>query len=119
MPEIRSENRNMITTLDGKIIKDDPDTITEYIYNDYTNLNIQVIEQYNLDLDIFYNELPEFNNIIEEIPMDKIQLVVDKMGIIIENSNRRKEYVFNMDNINTFIKTSIDLTRAELIDIFK
>ena len=45
-------------------------------YNDYTNLNIKLIDKYNLDLKIFYNELPQLHNIIEEIPMDKINVIV-------------------------------------------
>ena len=32
-----------------------------YIYNDYTNLNIKLIDEYNLDLKIFYNKLPQLN----------------------------------------------------------
>ena len=35
-----------------------------YIYNDYTNLNIKLIDEYNLDLKIFYNKLPQLDNII-------------------------------------------------------
>lgn len=46
-----------------------------YLY-DYTNLNIKLIDKYNLDLKIFYNELPQLHNIIEEIPMDKINVIV-------------------------------------------
>lgn len=89
----------------------------QYFYNDYTNLNLKLIEEYNLDLSIFYEEPPEFNNIIKEIPMDKIQIIIDQAGIIIENSKESKSYVFDMDVVNKFIKTSVDYILSNLKDI--
>ena len=70
-----------------------------YIYNDYTNLNIQIIDEYQLDLKIFYNEIPDIDNIIKEIPMDKLYLIINKAGEIIENSKINKEFVFNTNKI--------------------
>ena len=92
-------NDTMIKRLDGSVVKYDEDTLINYVYNDYTDLNIKLIDKYNLDLKIFYNELPKFNYIIEEIPMNNIKLVVDKMGIIIENSKESKNYMFDLKNI--------------------
>lgn len=77
--------------------------IIKYIYNDYTNLNISLIDEYDLQLDIFYEELPVFDDVIKEIPMDKIQIIVDQAGLIIENSKEIKPYVFDMNIINNFI----------------
>ena len=102
-------NDTMIKRLDGSVVKYDEDTLINYIYNDYTDLNIKLIDKYNLDLKIFYNELPKFNYIIEEIPMNNIKLVVDKMGIIIENSKESKNYMFDLKNIEKFIDISVDL----------
>lgn len=102
-------NDTMIKRLDGSVVKYDEDTLINYVYNDYTDLNIKLIDKYNLDLKIFYNELPEFNYIIEEIPMNNIKLVVDKMGIIIENSKESKNYMFDLKNIEKFIDISVDL----------
>ena len=89
----------------------------EYFYNDYTNLNIKLIDEYNLDLSIFYEELPTFNNIIKEIPMNKIQIIIDQAGIIIENTKESKSYVFDMDVVNKFIKTSVYYILSNLKDI--
>ena len=102
-------NDTMIKRLDGSVVKYDEDTLINYIYNDYTDLNIKLIDKYNLDLKIFYNELPKFNYIIEEIPMNNIKLVVDKMGIIIENSKESKNYMFDLKSIEKFIDISVDL----------
>lgn len=102
-------NDTMIKRLDGSVVKYDENTLINYVYNDYTDLNIKLIDKYNLDLKIFYNELPKFNYIIEEIPMNNIKLVVDKMGIIIENSKESKNYMFDLKSIEKFIDISVDL----------
>ncbi len=70
-----------------------------------------------MDLSIFYNELPELENIIEEIPMDKIQMIVDKVSVIIENTKVHKDYVFDVSSIETFINTSTNLILAKLEEL--
>ena len=107
----------VIHKLDGTIENIPPEKKMEYFYNDYTNLNIKLIDEYNLDLSIFYEELPTFNNIIKEIPMNKIQIIIDQAGIIIENTKESKSYVFDMDVVNKFIKTSVDYILSNLKDI--
>lgn len=107
----------VIHKLDGTIENIPPEKKMEYFYNDYTNLNIKLIDEYNLDLSIFYEELPTFNNIIKEIPMNKIQIIIDQAGIIIENTKESKSYVFDMDVVNKFIKTSVYYILSNLKDI--
>lgn len=87
----------------------------KYIYNDYTNLNITLIDKYDLKLDIFYEELPKFNNIIKEIPMSKIDVIVNKAGVIIENTKVNKAYVFDMDIIDKFVEEC----KVKIIDDLK
>ena len=108
------DSDGLITKLDGTKVKCVDNMLYIYMYNDYTNLNIKLIEEYDLDLKIFYDEIPELENIIKEIPMDKISVIVDKAGEIIENSKKRKEYLFNIDNIKTFVTTSTDLILSNL-----
>ena len=110
-------NNNYISKLDGTNIKCSGNMLWMYIYNDYTNLNVKLLDEYNLNLKIFYNELPEFNNIIEEIPMHKINLLVDQISRIIQNTKGKKELVFNMDNIKVFIQTSVELILAKLEEL--
>ncbi len=108
---------NCITKLDGTVVKCTENMIKMYIYNDYTNLNIQLIDEYNMDLSIFYNELPEIQNIIKEIPMEKLGIIIDKASIIIENSKVRKDLVFNIDNIKIFVKTSVEFIISKLQEL--
>ncbi len=115
IPEI--VHKDLIKKLDGSIIKCDGKMLSKYIYNDYTNLNIDLIETYNLDLSIFYEEIPKFKNIITEIPMDRIKLIIDNAGIIIKNSKQNKELIFDMEQVNTFIKTSVELILSNLKEL--
>ena len=115
IPEVL--DKDLITKLDGTIVKCTPGMLKMYIYSDYTNLNTRLLEEYDLDLKIFYNELPEFNNIIEEIPMDRMDIIVNKAGEIIENSKIFKDFVFNIDNVKQFVDLSVKLIKSNLIDL--
>ena len=110
-------HNNMITKLDGTVVECKGNMFSLYIYNDYTNLNTRLLDEYDLDLKIFYNELPEFKNIIEEIPMDKINIIVNQMAIIIQNSRKNKEFIFNIENIKTFIELSTNLILSKIMEI--
>ncbi len=112
IPEIY--NYNLIKKLDGSVVRCTQNQMLMYIYNDYTNLNTKLLDEYNLDLKIFYSDLPEIDDIIEEIRMDKLQLLIDKTSLIIENTNRKKDYIFDIDNIKQFIETSTKLILAKL-----
>ena len=77
IPEVYDKDEEYITKMDGSRFKCNDAMFCMYIYNDYTNLNELLIKYYKLDLQVFNRKLPELNNIIEEIPMDKIQIIVD------------------------------------------
>lgn len=110
-------DKPMITKLDGTVVKCSGNMLSLYVYNDYTNLNIKLIDKYNMDLKIFYNQLPKLSNIIEEIPMDKMGLLLSQMGIIIENSKAKKDYIFNIENIEKFITTSVELILGKITEL--
>ncbi len=95
---------NKIKLLDGTIIPSNKEEIRNFIYNDYTNVNISLIDYYHLDLSLFYEEviLPKIE--MDEIPIQKLQILVDKMGVIIENSKEEKVYIFDISVIIEFIK---------------
>ena len=115
MPEITGDN--FIKKLDGTVVKCNGDMLLQYIYNDYTNLNVKLIEKYDLDLKIFYNEIPKIENIIEEIPIDKIHLIIDKTGEILKNSKDKKTMVIDMDKVSSFIKMAVELILSSLNEI--
>lgn len=115
IPEIYDES--MIKKLDGSSFNCSERTALIYIYNDYTNLNIQLFDEYDMDLHIFYNELPRFDSIIKEIPMDRLNVLMDAMSLIIENTKTHKDYVFDINNIKRFISISTDLINAKIEEI--
>lgn len=103
IPEITNSS-DYIKVLSGNKIKCTKEEIEKLIYNDYTNLNISLIEEYDLDLSLFYEDIEIPNIKFEEIPLDKLQVIVDQMGIIIENSKKEHTYSFNIDNVKQFIE---------------
>ena len=108
MPEYCNWEDEEVTYLNGEKKKFKKDTIVKLLYNDYTNLNIKMIDEYNLDLSLFYEEPPVINSNIEEIPIDKLPLLIDKMGVIIENSKERGTIIFNTNAICRFIDKTAD-----------
>ena len=117
IPEVY--DHNMITKLDGSVVKCNGRMLSLYIYNDYTNLNIRLLDEYNMDLHIFYEEVPKLDNIIEEIPMDKISIVINAASVIIENSKIHKDYVFDIANIKKFVESSRELIISKIEEITK
>ena len=109
--------KDYIMKLDGSKIKCVDHMASMYIYNDYTNLNIQLIEEYDMNLRIFYSQIPKLDNIIDEIPMDKIQIIIDKASIIIQNSKSHKDLIFNIDNIKQFIEMCVKLIFAKFKEL--
>ena len=103
IPEITNSS-DYIKVLSGNKIKCTKEEIEKLIYNDYTNLNISLIEEYNLDLSLFYEDIEIPNIKFDEIPLDKLQVIVNQMGIIIENSKKEYTYSFNIDNVKQFIE---------------
>lgn len=106
--------RNSVKLLDGTIIKATEQEITSMIYQDYTNINIQLIDEYNLDLSLFYEEFSKPHSCLDEIPLNKLNILIDKMGIIIENSKQEKNYIFDLTGINEFIEKSVQVILTEL-----
>lgn len=106
---------NSLKLLDGTIIASTPEEITKLLYEDYTNLNISVIEDYDLDLSLFYEDFKIPNTTLNEIPIDKLNILIDQMGIIIENSKQEKTYTIDMLDINIFIE---DVSK-EIIELLK
>lgn len=108
------EYRNSIKLLDGTIIQTTPEVIRHLTYNDYTNLNIDLIDQYQLDLSLFYEEFQTPNTTITEIPISKLNILIDQMGIIIENSTKNKSHIFDIILIDKFITNTVTRILEEL-----
>jgi hypothetical protein len=107
IPNLYNKEKSIMKKLDGTKLYLTDDEAGDLIYNDYTNLNVEVVDKYNLKLDLFYEEVPKFKRIITEIPMDKLNVLMDKMGIIIENSTYDKEYIFDIEYIDNFVEVCV------------
>lgn len=106
-----------ITTIEGNIENVTKEEKVKYLYEDYTNLNVQIIEKYNLDLKLFYSEIPNIESVIEEIPLDKLNMLIEKAGIIIINSTASKPYMFDITDVSNFIDLSVKLILLKLNEI--
>ena len=109
---------SIIKKIDGTKVWCNHEEFVKYIYNDYTNINIELIDKYNLDLKNFYNDIPDIKNIINEIPMDKLNVILEKTGtIIIANSKTKKAFLFDINNVEKFIELSVELILSQIDEI--
>jgi hypothetical protein len=98
-------SEDSIKLADGTILKSSQEEIKELVYSDYTNLNRDLIDTYNLDLSLFYEDFQIPDTPLNEIPINKLDILINKFSIIIENSKQEKKYIIDMNIINDFIKT--------------
>lgn len=97
---------NTIKLLNGSIISTNPEEIENMLYSDYTNINRQIIDEYEMDLSIFYEEFIPPTTQLNEIPIDQLDILLNKMGIIIENSKEEKSYTLDFEAVKAFIENS-------------
>lgn len=90
----------------GEEVNLSEEEFTKLIYNDYTNLNTVLIDEYKLDLSLFFEETKIPVTKIEEIPIQKLQILVDKMGLILLESKKEKSYLFDLKDVNTYIEAT-------------
>ncbi len=105
---------NSLRLLDGTIIASSRDEIQQLIYSDYTNLNTRIIDEYELDLSLFYEDFKPPTTDITEIPTEKLDILLNKMGIIIQNSKEEKTYSLDIEQIKDFISKTADKIEKEL-----
>lgn len=101
--------KDIIKLKDGTKLNYDLDTYKKYLYNDYTNLNIKLLDEYNLDLSLFSNEVVLPKIYMDEIPIERLPELLDATSVIIENSKEGKEYFFDIDSIKEFIESAVNL----------
>lgn len=102
VPKFKSSSS--LKLLDGTVLNLDEEEMKSIIYSDYTNINIKIIEKYDLDLSLFYNEFITPKTTIKEIPINELDILINKMGIIIENSKQEKAYTFDEYLVYDFIE---------------
>lgn len=110
---------NSIKLLDGTIIETTKEEMQNMIYSDYTNMNIELIDKYELDLSLFYEEfqIPQTN--IIEIPTYRLDILINKMGILIANSKQEKSYTLDITQVENFIDNTCKEIVKKLIEIYQ
>lgn len=108
-----------VVLLDGTNVEVNEKKFEEIMYNDYSNMNILLLEEYDMDLSLFYEEFeyPVIN--IEEVPNNFLNIIVNKMGIISANSKLDKNYLFDISLIKEFIEKTADECSELLIKLEK
>lgn len=101
LPNYTRENK--IKLLDGSTVEMTKEEIQDIIYSDYTSLNIEVIDEYHLDLSLFYEEFIPPVTDFKEIPIHNLDILLNKIGIIIENAQTEKPYALNFESVKEFI----------------
>ncbi len=105
---------NTIKLLDGTKLTTTTEEITRMLYSDYTNLNQKIIDEYELDLSIFYEEFTPPITQLQEVPVDKLDILINKVGIIIQNSKVEKSYTLDFEAIKEFIENTTKIIIEEL-----
>ena len=118
LPEIFDKEQCLITNLNNEEIHLDEDTFINYVYNDYTNLNDQLIKKYQINVQLFYEPLGYIKPIIDEIKINELDKLQKKSIQIINSSAEEKEYLFNIKNVDQFIEMCDDLIMAKLREVY-
>ena len=106
LPRYTKENK--IKLLNGKTIEVSKEELQDMIYSDYTSLNTQIIDEYHLDLSLFYEEFTPPTTKFKEVPVDQLDILLNKIGIIIENGKSEKTYALDFESIKKFINETAE-----------
>ncbi len=87
----------------GEKLKFDDDELLEIIYDDYTNLNPEILSYYNLDLSLFYEKFEFPENHIEELPKKHFQDIIDILGPICMKECS-SNFILQLDKIVQFVE---------------
>lgn len=110
-----ADESDYLTKLNGDKIKCVSENMKKlYMYNDYSEASFDLIKEYGLDLEFFHNNEYYSNSIVEEIPYDKIGILIDCTVEILNQKQFKKSLVFDFENIKQFIEVSVDLIIANL-----
>ena len=107
-----------VTDLDGNVHKINNEEFCKILYNDYSNLNKKIIDDYNMDLSLFYEEFdyPESNIAeIKEIYFDEI---IKKMSNYVLVS-KKHSYLLDEENIYIFIEYTADYCVQKIKELYQ
>ena len=106
LPTFTRENK--IKLLSGETIEATKEEVQNMIYSDYNSLNSEIIDEYALDLSLFYEEYVPPKTNMKEIPIENLDILLNKIGIIIENAKTENIYAIDFGSIKEFINRCAD-----------
>ena len=96
-----------ILKLNNRTINYNEDKLYEYIYDDYSSINKELLKQYDIKMNIL-KENSSIKNIIKELPIDKLGILIKKQKQIIKESEEKESILFDTELINNFIEFSVN-----------
>lgn len=106
LPTFTRENK--IKLISGETVEATKEEVQNMIYSDYNSLNSEIIDEYQLDLSLFYEEYVPPKTNMKEIPIENLDILLNKIGIIIENANTDNIYAIDFGSIKEFINRCAD-----------
>ena len=104
-----------ITLHNGDVVELSDEVYKKFIYNDYTDMNVKLINFYDLDLRFLFNPPFGIETSIKEMPIDKITELFDKSIEILKESEKKKNYVFNILEVTKFIEFASPIIVEEIL----
>lgn len=119
LPKIRNSSTKLTKFLDKSEKVLEEDDFVKLVYNDYMSLNIPLLDVYNLDLSLFYENFDIPNTVIEEVDIkNHCHDLFDKMGLLVKKSEDYKEsYLFDINMIIDYVDECTNLILNELNNI--
>lgn len=105
---------NTLKMADGTIIPVTNEIKLKYLYKDYSILNNKVIEGYKINIDDFNLDNINIKNIIEEIDINKIDILIDKTKTFIKEDINEEPKVITIDKVKDFITESVDIISKDI-----
>lgn len=94
---------NFIIDKSGRKVDLPNDEVVRILYNDYSNLNVSLIDYYHMDLSLFYQPFPLPVNHIEEIDDKYFPSIIKKMADLAVLS-ADYSYILNIERITHFVE---------------
>lgn len=110
-----------ITLLNGTKIKVKEKDAKKLLNKDFSNINENIINKYDIDLSLFDKSIRVPKIYIDEIPNKKIKLVIDDINKILSESKKERTVILDEKNVYKFINSSSkeiinNLKELEFID---
>ncbi len=99
----RFVNKSNIKLKSGGMSIPDHNILDKLIYDDCTNLTLTLIDKYNINLSIFFNEVIYPKIEVDEVDTKKIDILINKMSVILSNTQKKNTLIFDWKEVIKFV----------------